>query len=286
MIEQLEAVRLPADWDKHGTRTTEKLVERMRALSDERLMAFNEDLGLLHNNADQVRNDLETSIRSLMNGGGFILEHNLLVAECTNEGDSHYNAVVVLRDAGLCHELIDPPEISTPELPVNHVMHVSVGISGDSEHPDFELECLGHDSGDCPDKEWFDDQDIRETLSDSVWPRDCWPALVEVHWTAPDDPDAEATFHYAGRHWDIELSDEWVLAGYVADPPPDKDGMDHSYGATKPWEPGSWKFVYDGEGNVEDGINVQNVFIHPMKRNPLTSDPDDIAAWVKKNYNS
>lgn len=62
--------------------------------------------------------------------------------------------------------------------------------------------------------------------------------------------------------------------------------MDHSYGATKPWEPGSWKFVYDGEGNVEDGINVQNVFIHPVKRNPLTSDPDDIAAWVKKNYNS
>ena len=55
MIEQLEAVRLPADWDKHGTRTTETLVERMRALSDERLMAFNEDLGLLHNNADPAR---------------------------------------------------------------------------------------------------------------------------------------------------------------------------------------------------------------------------------------
>lgn len=286
MIEQLEAVRLPADWATKPTRTSETLVERMRALPDEQLMAFNEDLWLLHDSADQVRDDLEASIRSLMDGGAFILEGNLLVAECTNEGSGNYNAVVVLRDAGLCHELIDPPEVSTPELPVNHVMHVSVGISGDGKHPDFELECLGHDSADCPDKEWFDDEDISETLRSSIWPKDCWPALVEVQWDAPDDPGAEATFHYAGRYWDIELPKEWELAGYVADPQPDEEGLVHTYGIAEPWQPGSWRFVYDGEGDVENDINVQNVFIHPLKRNPLSGDPDDIAAWVKKNYDS
>lgn len=109
MSTQLASTHLPADWSDDLNRTTEVLVARIRAMPDEDLIGFNDDLGLLHDTSDQVRNELEEGLRSMMKIPSFMIG-DLLVAEGAYEGSSSHHAIVVLNEAGLCKEPIGPPE--------------------------------------------------------------------------------------------------------------------------------------------------------------------------------
>lgn len=118
MPARLIAIRLPADWDNDFDRTTEVLIERIRALSDERLMALDDELALHCADADEVRDQLAASTHTLLHeASATVLEENLLVAEYTEDGVDGTDALVALRNENLCDELISPAEIPAPSPP-------------------------------------------------------------------------------------------------------------------------------------------------------------------------